>query len=395
MIGEFFFLVLTSERANSCRLWTERPDGLNEGHAPGYRPNDALAIELDQPMASFSGQGSVSEDPALPCTWPGCHRRFSRKGDLSRHVQGTHRKIKPFVCPAAGCFKKQQRTTFARRDKLVDHLFAVHDYTTPCCCPRDGCDKIPRRMDEIYVHIRKCGNIDNTDTLRPLRLSLDKVCGTLDRIHPCPIASCKSRSRASDFPGHILRHEQKDIESAQAVLESNNWMVLKASCSHHNSRAGQSSCTCPITTLHVRCPVCHFIMEYSCFEDHMVLEHLIDDAHRDHFAFWRAHCRLLHVDTAWAVGTWGVDSQLANKGVQCPVCSCTSTSTRLDHHLGMMRCFSYLKPYRLQILRLYPGFLSERFFQAVWDDLENPLGPPGSIEAGPSNTQQPAALTRG
>lgn len=48
--------------------------------------------------------GRSSEGQAkFQCSWPGCVKKFLRAAHLENHVNGVHKKIKPYGCPAPGC----------------------------------------------------------------------------------------------------------------------------------------------------------------------------------------------------------------------------------------------------------------------------------------------------
>lgn len=65
----------------------------------------------------------------------------------------------------------------------------------------------------------------------------------------------------------------------------------------------------------------------------------------------------------------------------------------LTTHFSMFRDLSYLKPYRLKILRLYSRILNLECM-AIWDDLARPLRFPDSNAAGPSTSQQAASASQ-
>lgn len=68
----------------------------------------------------------TGENP-YACSRPGCHKSYRRPGELKRHVDEDHWKIKPFICDATGnasgycgCGK-----TFKRKARLNQHLANV------------------------------------------------------------------------------------------------------------------------------------------------------------------------------------------------------------------------------------------------------------------------------
>ena len=56
----------------------------------------------------------------IPCSYPGCAKRFSSKANLKRHLM-IHSGQKKYLCTLPGCMKK-----FARRDNLVVHRRNIH-----------------------------------------------------------------------------------------------------------------------------------------------------------------------------------------------------------------------------------------------------------------------------
>jgi hypothetical protein len=54
--------------------------------------NNALKAHID------IHHGTLSERQVHPCTWPGCERSFTKKGNLSVHIQSVHVKVRNYVC---------------------------------------------------------------------------------------------------------------------------------------------------------------------------------------------------------------------------------------------------------------------------------------------------------
>ncbi|KAK3057766.1 hypothetical protein LTR09_000841 [Extremus antarcticus] len=96
------------------------PDATMAGFdRPGFRTFAELQVhnkEVHPPMCSICGKTCVSSrdltahmdiehnttlgdrKQRYPCTHPDCDRSFTKKGNLSVHIQSVHAKLKPFVC---------------------------------------------------------------------------------------------------------------------------------------------------------------------------------------------------------------------------------------------------------------------------------------------------------
>lgn len=215
-------------------------------------------------------------------------------------------------------------------------------------------------------------------------------------MHKCPIHGCKSRLKASDFAAHVLDHEQQDVEEARSKLESAYWTAIKGDCRHKIINL-HTACECPFTALLVRCPVCSSSMELSGFADHVDFAHVFHPDEVEHYKTWKAHCEAMNNNKALPMGEGWIIFDVDE--VTCPVCTYSERKGHwlctLEHHFSMLRKdLEYLKPYRMEIFRLYPHFDGPAF-KAVWDDLAQPLRAPDSNEPGPSNsqaTEQPAQL---
>lgn len=330
---------------------------------------------------SFAKLDAPAPSGRFACRHLGCEKCFQRKGDLERHVTGTHLKSKPHVCPAVGCFKKQQPNTFARKDKLADHLTAMHDHRMLCICPSDDCDKTPRRADEVYAHLQLAHRGYKGYA------ALERLCDPSRRLIPCPILSCKSNLHFNKLPDHVLEHDHRDISNAANSLQVNNFIAVREGCPHSRWIGEQVSCLCPFTAVRLRCPVCSLTTECQGFEQHMEDAHYVHPDEVEHFKIWQAYCKSLGFTTAGKFSRWTMCNPLRRKA-SCPVCSWQSDSFKLDHHCDMRGDLSSLRAHRMEIFRFYEDILSGAAWKSIWEDLAQPFGPPVSDAADPSTTQQ-------
>ncbi len=100
-----------------------------------------------QTKNTFSGKKFV-------CTYPNCHKTFSRKMNLKSHVQSTHEHKKPFQCSIC-------MMSFARHSDRRRHERNQHKASPGFVCggvlkngQRWGCGKVFKRKDGLLAHWR-------------------------------------------------------------------------------------------------------------------------------------------------------------------------------------------------------------------------------------------------
>ncbi|KNC98720.1 uncharacterized protein SPPG_06398 [Spizellomyces punctatus DAOM BR117] len=81
------------------------------------------------------------------CPLPNCNRTFTRKFNLTSHIQAAHSGLRPFVCPHC-------KTTFARKHDLRRHIASLHTAGPhPFRCPGAGCTMTFARSDALKRHL--------------------------------------------------------------------------------------------------------------------------------------------------------------------------------------------------------------------------------------------------
>lgn len=88
---------------------------------------------------------SVDLTRPYPCPWDDCHKTFTRKSDLSRHVQ-IHRNERPHQCSQCG-------KAFIQRSALTVH-FRTHTGEKPFKCPFQNCGKAFSDSSSLARHRR-------------------------------------------------------------------------------------------------------------------------------------------------------------------------------------------------------------------------------------------------
>ena len=91
--------------------------------------NNALKAHID------IHHGTLSERQVHPCTWPGCDRSFTKKGNLTVHVQSVHVKARNYVCgtfdlskskKVAGWDGKGCGAALTSKSSLENHIQVQH-----------------------------------------------------------------------------------------------------------------------------------------------------------------------------------------------------------------------------------------------------------------------------
>jgi len=211
-------------------------------------------------------------------------------------------------------------------------------------------------------------------------------------VRKCPLWRCGRHVKSRDLPGHVAKqHAKDDILAAIPELEHEGLVVLSTSDS---SQQGHAQSGLDIT---VQCPVCNTTSDdVDGFIAHFWDCHLFlaGSGGADHFESWKS--RLVEVTTKWdqhgrinGLPPWAhLDDFIVGFRDRMDNFQCSSCLLSFDgwggnsftqpeslraarnaisaHHLSLLRpeaeVVAELKPHRMQILRLYPEFVSHPVF---------------------------------
>ena len=318
---------------------------------------------------------SMPEGPNQPrggetkCSHPGCpyKKEFSRPSELRRHMRTKHESENPLECPALGCVERQSRTihtSFSRHDKLVAHIRSNHTPEASCACPVQGC-KIMLPLGVLPYHLQGSHGVQSPRFAPGFSRSRGDIL--------CPIWSCLKQVNQHSLQKHLMDH------SPEQLTELDGLRPIRDGCQHGHHfvstpAGGSALCQCSITNLSVRCPVCeHQSKSYDAFVAHMAIAHLIQPPHQQHAqSFYDDTISRNYTLFKGAPSTW-ISSYHDSRLVCCPACSFFRTVPAYSgfHHDFQLMNPQYLRPFRTQIMRLYPSFASDEVWAPVWEDLNN------------------------
>ena len=77
----------------------------------------------------------MQNEKTFVCTYEGCDKAFTRRGDLTHHMQRVHQNERPFKCTVEGCTKVGLRSiphvqSFVSQSELKRHM-ETHTDTLP------------------------------------------------------------------------------------------------------------------------------------------------------------------------------------------------------------------------------------------------------------------------
>ena len=315
----------------------------------------------------------------LKCSHDECNnaRTFRSNYELKRHIRAKHDGQKPFVCPFPGCFKGKTASMFPRSDKVLTHIRGApnHQRATVLKCPAEGCSFPAMELGILGVHIRGHHLKDNPG------------CGTLKAVAnaasssrgQCPLWSCRKQMPLTMLIEHLMAHTRFELEAIALDLYSHGYLVVKDSCTHltEEKHGGITllPCPCPVTGVMVICPVCAVVCgDHADFEAHVDETHLVAARKLDHFLSWRQYAREHNVwpkkqkFRPWSAWPTRDSKRWCNQ--VCPGCDhVMNQSSRVDHQINMLADEQQIRPYRGQILSLYPDFATH----PVWSDLAEPV----------------------
>jgi len=327
---------------------------------------------LDQEANSTHAE--ASNRVGLRCPYSYCRYggTFARQDSLQRHIKSTHGQdaTSRWICPLTSCMNGINRTALSRKDVLVRHIRTAHR-GAKFQCPSGSCSQRKwQHWELLWAHLRKAHQSEKLDEIAALTTAVDP--GNI----ACPIWLCRERLSLSAFQDHLMQHTQGDLATATETLLSENYAVIKASCEHattggSTSSASVAGCACDITSIAIICPVCgHPCTDHRTFRSHLQSQHLLKQGEDAHYEAWKHYAQAtatwtkkqdFNVLQAWRV------LDVAQKELQCPSCDYATDPNRnciVDHHLDMLVGSEVLRPYRCEILKLYPGFVDYK----IWSD---------------------------
>ena len=384
---------------------TSFTDGTNE-HDYHSNLGDDLSLMQAITESNTSDPGHQhGERDDLYCRYPDCDWKtpFTKKSDLKRHITAKHKRTKHSFCPVLGCFKGPSRTAFATGDGLLNHLRSVHSETALAECPYEGCISTTLQLELLAIHMIKAHVMNYYRNIN-LRSMLSKLANGIARavvtamagkFRPCPL--CRKPVHFTELMSHIRSHDQKEFTERKQELAARNLYLINDRDVHVSSTAltqqtAQPNYRSTVVDIKIRCPACGAAnKDHGAFADHMVASHLIGERETAHFEDWKRHARKLnfsvyesnmHPQNEW------FNRSGRSQVVQCPSCTWSNKVEPygyVDHHFSMFSG-DELKPYRREILRLYPNFAFGSCWSAVWDDLVKPVN--GIEDADHDNAMQ-------
>jgi hypothetical protein len=270
--------------------------------------------------------------------------------------------------------------TFTRSDKLTAHIKATHTRDTVfAACPVTGCAFGRCTLETLGVHIARVHERGPRWYAKEVEEGRAFLNASSCKARKCPLWRCGKHVKAPELLGHITKHAKHDVLAAIPELEHEGLIV------HHASDLG--------LIITVSCPICNTKSDgMDHFINHLWTSHLFlaGSEGADHFKAWRSV--LIHHASKPVDGDiqnllpWANPRRLSlNEAelIACPYCLLSfgdlggsryiisesqqaARNAALAHHLSLLRpeaeVVAELYPYRMQILRLYPEFVSHPVF---------------------------------
>lgn len=346
----------------------------------------------------------------LTCAVRGCTHEgtFSRKWELQRHIRSRHPRVdaESFVCGAEGCFNKQLPWTFTRADKLTSHIKANHRRDTIfASCPVTGCAFGRCDLETLGVHIARVHEKGGTPLTSKLACKQHEegravFNASTCKVHKCPLWQCGRHVKAHELLHHVAGHAKDDVLATTCGLESECLVVFPTSGSSQSIHAQRE------LIINVQCPICNTKSgNIEDFVAHLWGSHLLTGSGGlDHYIAWRSELvdkvSNVYRDEINGMMPWkGLTTNLRFKRevdtMQCPSCllsfsglSSWKTASEREsrrntigsvatHHILLRseaEVVAELKPCRMQILRLYPEFVSHPVF-GDFDEPQDGIAP--------------------
>ncbi|KAM0722296.1 hypothetical protein Q7P37_001737 [Cladosporium fusiforme] len=349
---------------------------------PIHPAQDAQSVTIDDSLLALPDCATTQSQQrkrgeVLKCNKPGCEARtFSRHFELRRHIKNFHpvnggSVLKHFVCSAQGCFRKQGPWTFVRSDKLTSHIKANHNRDTIFNqCPIQGCEYGPATLEALGVHVLRTHALD--DAARAV------LNASPCKIYRCPIWNCKKHMDVTGLSRHIEgQHTADQAWTAASDLNDDGFLI--------NQPQGM-----PGFAVSAMCPICGTGCDtVELFAKHLWTHHLYLDRLNgvEHFLVWRTKVAAsVHSSSRPRVKKMTPWARRRPHGFydkpttfECPwaICNFSVSNVRHmggsvekdlveSHHLSLLRpeseVVAELHPFRFQILRLYPDFITHPVF---------------------------------
>jgi hypothetical protein len=318
---------------------------------------------------------------------------FSRKSDFERHrrLKHSHEDQQHFVCGAQGCFRGEVPWSFARSDKLTSHIKTTHNLNTIFDqCPIQDCSFGPCALEALGAHIQRDHQRAHRRAHQRHEEGRAILNATSCKALRCPLWRCGKYVSAKKLLHHVASHAKEDIEAAKPSLGLVGLLV-------------QSSPGCDVTT-QVVCPICHTVSaDIEQFTKHISTAHLYtpQSGGSEHVEQWRAYlgqnrpgCAFSLVEfVPWRpLGSVFVLS--GDHAFACPSCPFSvagvggygfdKTRAIGEHHLSLLRpeaeAVRELYPYRMQILKLWPEFVTHPVFADLDEPQQQSRGGPSGVQ---------------
>lgn len=304
--------------------------------------------------------GILVEGSRMACDWPESQCKMTFKGmyELDRHKRTQHERTTSYACPVLGCHRDTSHPFF-RNDKLKTHVIKMHSEEDSFACPVAACGFI-LPPDILSIHISKHGVQEISES----RAAFSVVSwlwphtnrpGSGRHWRKCPLSDCEITSPSPhELLRHLARHNQQQRLSEECALFA----------------AGYNA-----ATLGVICPICRLeVPSHDEFKSHMERTHLVTDA--THFQAWGeyfekrgGYCNASVIPSS---RSWSIVLAKSTR-LACPACDFEMTIEPVkplkrywvSHHLRCLVSLETLRPYRRDIIKLWPEFEEH----AVFDDI--------------------------
>jgi hypothetical protein len=331
---------------------------------------------------AISGRNAVKKNLRLRCHHEECTHEgtFARHYELSRHIRTKHGDKKRFVCFFPGCYKRTRPTSFAREDKLVSHFRTVHGRQSEKLlhCPIQGCTRYPLTLDFLGPHVWQahCNQGQLPESIRSFDEKARAIINATSTAYiQCPLWRCTTPVALLYFMQHITAHSAAELQEAASELRTRGYLLCHEGHAHYRCDGEyiNTLTTHSYERLSVQacCPMCSGTFHnLEALQDHIDEEHLVAEDQKEHFRDWREYSRrteMFRPTCTFSPWQRWVSANILN--LKCPSCEHSQQRTHRtsDHQTFMLADPEGIKPYRRDILKLYPQFASH----PVWKDLAN------------------------